>query len=402
MSHDPDCAVADPKPVVAAPIEIAQRTRSVVHDEKSPPRDMRLDSLRGLMLVGMAINHIASPLRLLTDHPLGYTTSAEGFVFVSGLVAGLVYTRRLHRLGTDTVLRSSWLRTCTIYSCHVALFIGLLIWSNVFEAVAGVSPGNVPPLMLEHPWAALMSGILLVNQPPLLDILPMYAGFMLLLPGLLAALDARRHALVLSVSFAGWVVTNLFWPLVPLIFGVAQMGAFNWGAWQFLFVLGVTFGHASATGQSLLPRWSLRLVLPALTLCAYCFLIRHWYVPAPFAEFADWVNKNNLAPARLLNTLALFFLVHLAFVRWPRLFVWPPFALLGRHSLAVFSAHVAMAYVLFAFPQYVSSTLAQTWLGTLIMLATLSVVALVSERAEVKHRLEGRKAHPARSRNAPA
>ncbi len=92
----------------------------------------------------------------------------------------------------------------------------------------------------------------------------------------------------------------------------------------------------------------------------------------------------GLAPARLLNTLALFFLVHLAFVRWPRLFVWPPLALLGRHSLAVFSAHVATAYVLFAFPQYVSSTLAQAWLGTAIMLAVLFGVALLSEPKQVK------------------
>ena len=45
-------------------------------------RDGGLDSLRGLMLVGMAVNHIASPLQVLTDHPFGYTTSAEGLVFL--------------------------------------------------------------------------------------------------------------------------------------------------------------------------------------------------------------------------------------------------------------------------------------------------------------------------------
>ena len=368
----------------------------MVSGGESPPRDLRLDSLRGLMLVGMAVNHIASPLRLFTDHPLGYTTSAEGFVFVSGLVAGLVYTRRRQRYGHDATMRSSRLRVCTIYGCHLVLILGLLLWTNAFDAITGAPPGNSPQLMLDHPWAAWLGGVLLVNQPPLLDILPMYAGFMLLLPGLLAALDARRYQLVLCASFAGWVVTNLLWPPVPLIFGVVQMGAFNWGAWQFLFVLGVTFGHASATGRSLLPRWSLRLVLPALALCMYCFLVRHWYLPAPFAGFADWVNKNNLAPARLLNTLALFFLVHLAFIRWPRLFFWPSLALLGRHSLVVFSVHVAMAYVLFAFPQYVSSTYVQTWLGTAIMLGILFLVAQVCERTGT------RVVHEARRSNVPA
>ena len=396
MSPDPTRVVTAPGPAVAAPVELVGRNPGALAEGKSPPRDQRLDSLRGLMLVGMAVNHIASPLRLFTDHPLGYTTSAEGFVFVSGLVAGLVYTRRYQRYGSVVTKRSSRLRTCTIYSCHLVLILGLLLWTNAFDAATGTPPGNSPPLMLDHPWAAMLGGVLLVNQPPLLDILPMYAGFMLLLPGLLAALEARRHPLVLGVSLAGWVMTNLLWPPVPLIFGVVQMGAFNWGAWQFLFVLGVTFGHARATGRSLLPRWSVRLALPALALCLYCFLIRHWYLPAPFAGFADWVNKNNLAPARLLNTLALFFLVHLAFRRWPRLFFWPPLALLGRHSLVVFSSHVALAYVLFAFPQYVSSTYAQTWLGTAVMLGALALVAWGCERAGAKV------AHAAERGNVPA
>ena len=94
------------------------------------------------------------------------------------------------------------------------------------------------------------------------------------------------------------------------------------------------------------------------------------------------MNKNNLAPVRLLNTLALFFLLHRLFVRWPRAFVWPPLELLGRHSLAVFSTHVAVAYVLFAFPQYVAATTARTWLGTAIMLGSLWVVAGVRERRQ--------------------
>ena len=334
------------------------------------------------MLVGMALNHIASPLQVFTDHPLGYTSSAEGFVFLSGLVAGLVYTRRRERLGPTATAVASWRRAGVIYGCHLALFAGLLIWTQAFTRITGEVPGNAPRAMLDHPWASLPFGALLINQPPLLDILPIYAGFMLLLPFLLSALSAGRHGLVLALSVVAWGLTNAAFPLVPYIAGVVQAGAFNWGAWQLIFVLGVMMGHARATGRSLLPRPSLGLLLPALAVCTYGFLLRHWYLPAPFAGFADWVNKNNLAPARLLNTLALFYLVHLAFGRWPRAFGWPPLALLGRHSLAVFSTHVATAYVLYAFPQYVSTGLAQTWLGTGLMLGAMALVALACERAK--------------------
>lgn len=347
----------------------------------SPVRDRGLDSLRGLMLIGMAVNHIASQLQIVTDHPLGYTSMAEGFVFLSGLVAGLVYTRRRQRLGMAEATRASCRRATTIYRYHAVLFIGVWTWAHVYFGLVHAPAGNTPASMLQHPALSLLAGLLLVNQPGLLDILPMYAGFMLLLPTVLAELDAGHRGRVLAFSFAGWVVTNLCWPGVPVEIGVLRMGAFNWGAWQFLFLVGAVCGHARATGVKLLPRHKIWLVIPAIALCAWCFMIRHWYWPAPFASFADWVNKNNLAPVRLLNTFALFLLVHLAFVRWPRAFTWRPLALLGRHSLAVFSTHIGVAYLLFAFPQFVATSPARTWIGTTVMIASLFAVAVWRERA---------------------
>ncbi|MDB6167895.1 MAG: hypothetical protein JWM88_759 [Verrucomicrobia bacterium] len=347
----------------------------------SSRRDAGLDSLRGLMLLAMGVNHIASLLQVLTDHPLGYTSSAEGFVFISGLVAGLVYTRRRRRLGVAAANRASLLRAATIYRYHLALFVGLLSWTLLFFAVRGAPAGNTPAVMLAHPGKVLLAGVFLVNQPPLLDILPMYAGFMLLLPLVLTALDAGRRRSLLALSLSVWALTNLAWPQTSYRHGVIQIGAFNETAWQLMFIAGVVCGHATAAGTEVLSRrlksW---LAVPSFALCVYAFLVRHWYVHAPFPGFADWVNKNNLAPFRLLNTLALFLLVHLAFARWPAAFSWRPLALLGRHSLTVFCTHVVVAYALYAFPDYVSTTPARTWIGTGIMIGALLSVAFVRER----------------------
>jgi hypothetical protein len=199
----------------------------------------------------------------------------------------------------------------------------------------------------------------------------------------LAALESGHRGRVLALSLAGWAVTNLFYPNAPVDLGVIRGGAFNWGAWQLLFFAGVICGHAQATGATLLPRRKAWLVVPAVALCFWCFMIRHWYWPAPFANFPDWVNKNNLAPVRLGNTFALFLLIHLAFARWPRAFAWRPVALLGRHSLAVFSAHIATAYLLMGFPQVFSATTQGAWIGTGIMLAALFAMALWREGARV-------------------
>jgi hypothetical protein len=142
-------------------------------------------------------------------------------------------------------------------------------------------------------------------------------------------------------------------------------------------------GHASVTGRALLPAkrrpW---LIAGAVALCAWCFVVRHWYSwPASIHGFPNWENKNSLAPVRLLDTFALFLLIHFAFVRWPHAFNWRPLALLGRHSLMVFSAHIVLAYLLLAFPEIFAATPFQAWMGTLIMLSTLFAVAVWREGA---------------------
>lgn len=85
-------------------------------------RDGGLDLLCGLMPGAMAINHITSHLQVLTDHPLGYTSSAEGFVFLSGLVAGLVYARRFRRQGPVAVVQAARARPAMLYLGRLALF----------------------------------------------------------------------------------------------------------------------------------------------------------------------------------------------------------------------------------------------------------------------------------------
>src|SRR6266850_5514249 len=54
-------------------------------------RDRRLDALRGLMLVIITIDHLPSAFAAFTYQSLGFVSAAEGFVFLSGYVAGMVY-----------------------------------------------------------------------------------------------------------------------------------------------------------------------------------------------------------------------------------------------------------------------------------------------------------------------
>src|SRR3954447_17721513 len=80
-------------------------------------RDPRLDLLRGFCVFAMIVDHIGgtSWLYALTGGNRGPVTAAEGFVFLSGLVLGMVSRRRVMRDGLGSAIRSSLSRAWTLY-----------------------------------------------------------------------------------------------------------------------------------------------------------------------------------------------------------------------------------------------------------------------------------------------
>lgn len=347
-------------------------------DASAGGRDLRIDSLRGLLLVFMAVDHIASDLQVMTNHIFGYVSAAEGFVFISGLVAGLVYTRRRRKLGPEIAQAGCRRRAWELYGYHLALFIFVWIWALVgraleFDTLAG-------PAAEASSWKSLLAGVFVANQPPLLDILPMYCGFMLLLPALLAAFDRGLRGRVLFGSFGLWLLANAFLPQVPWTMGVIRTSSFNLLAWQLLFIAGAACGHAWASRERLVPAARVSLIAIAATICVICYIVRHAFIPPPIPRGSlDWLtNKNNLAPLRLLNTAALYYLIYAVAARFPSVVEWRPLAFIGQKALPVFSAHIVVVYILAAFPAVFTDVAAGRWIGTAIMLGTMTVVAATS------------------------
>ena len=60
-----------------------------------PERLPELDALRGLFLVWMTLTHLPTRFSDFVNSPLGFVSSAEGFVFVSVLLVGRIYLRDL-------------------------------------------------------------------------------------------------------------------------------------------------------------------------------------------------------------------------------------------------------------------------------------------------------------------
>src|SRR6266404_2750869 len=134
------------------------------------------DILRGIFLLMMIVDHSPSQLRLFTDQPIGFFTTAEGFVFVSAFLAGMLFRRRTEKSGFAAARSAAIRRAGRIYLAHL-LTVGFAfaIGSLFLAELPGVS--HLLDHYLRNPGAAIAGSVVLVFRPPLTDILPMYISF---------------------------------------------------------------------------------------------------------------------------------------------------------------------------------------------------------------------------------
>ena len=334
-------------------------------------RDIRLDAIRGLLLVIMAAVHVPTPISHAIQEPFGFMSEAEGFIFLSACLAGFAYGRTCLQSGWRTMAGRILTRTRKIYFIHLAVVLPLVL-------VAWLFASRVTPLanhfhdFLVHPWGALVLIPLLLHQPPLLDILPLYIIFLAVTPWLLAIARRKGWGIILSLSFLGWLAVqlNICAHIVgnPAQWLPVRWGAFNLLAWQFVWVSGLAFGE-TALHRPLLPdKWRPAVGIPCAVIVLTGLLARHGFVPFNPDLFL-WMDKWTLGPLRLLNFAAW---VGLLLAWKPQVPSAPlkPLALLGRNSLAVFSFHLPLVVIATTMIQmFALSSVGQVLAGLMVMTA---------------------------------
>jgi hypothetical protein len=237
-------------------------------------------------------------------------------------------------------------------------------------------------------------GSAMLYQPGLLDILPMYCFFVLLVPPVLNALEAGRRWRVLGWSFLAWFIVQWVPPVDGAPLYPVHVGSFNIFAWQFLFVAGVVIGHVRLT--DLRPQITFRpfLLLGALAIAVYGYGIQrlHWRPDCPEWLFGVILNKPNLGAMRLADFGMAAYLVGAVGGRWPKLVTWRPLAFLGQHSLVVVAAQSVLVLILIQF----DGLFATPWRDRLV---TLGAVAFLFVAAWVHQALTAKA--PIRPRQMP-
>ena len=338
-----------------------------------------LDGFRGYFLLFMMVAHVAgtlgAPIGALSHHSIGWVEDAQGFVFVSGLVVGLVYGKRLIRKGYEAVTGGVFARIGKIYRYQAMMILGFLFATLLSAALTGMVPGALRSYA-DEPVVFTLLSLLLIGSSMHMGILPMYIFYLLATPVILT-LFARGRALMVGVtSVLLWLVAQtgtfdmLQFPLERLL---AEAGHetnigiyFDVFAWQVLYVAGLYLGWLGATERldlSLLRRPEMRGTAAVafagfLALMAFDFAVRgQWFGPDYVLNVGD--ERAVLSPLYVIAFAIDLFLIAWLLVAGPEsgnrliaiaagglawLMTRPWLMLLGRHSLEVFVTHIVTVY----------------------------------------------------------
>ncbi|MBB2178702.1 OpgC family protein [Gluconacetobacter tumulicola] len=370
-------------------------------------RDHRIDALRGVALLMMFVDHIPqNVLNRFTLRNVGFADAAEIFVLLAGYASWLAYGRNFQRVGLRAGVGRVWRRCARLYVFQAVMVVVTTATIRYWRAFWPVPVDFLEP-ELAHGLSSFWRVMFLDALPSNLNILPLYMVLLGVFP-LIYLLIRTSLRLTLALSGGLWLLINLD----PSINFPNWLDPDGWYfdplAWQFLFTLGACGAVVAGRHDGSLPRrgwlrWACGVYLAVSALEAFPW--QQWGLPdlRPFALTAP--DKSVLAPLRLLDVLAIFYLVQsshgvrgAAEGRIGRVM-----ALFGRHSLEVFSVGTVIdLYARLVFTSFGSGWMLQIAVNV-IGFTILWGLAAVLDRVRVRQKqLQAGRAPAAEVRGNPA
>lgn len=320
----------------------------------SSQRNLALDFFRGLALIIILINHIPwNRLYWATPSRFGFSDATDIFVFISGYVSALAYSRYYRDYSWIAATRRIALRCLQIYGAHILMFI-LVVLICLSGNQLGLGPDYISNLNLlsasTHPAEALLGFLTLRYVPNYFDMLPMYLVILAILPLVFAATQWRRYlALLLPI---GIYVAALALDIELL--ADAQSGRvwyFNPFCWQLLFFTGFAFakGIIPVPGANrLLVTACLAILIPAAVIEFGATFFEHARLNDLRQALAPYTDKSHLGLLRLAHFLALAYIMYLTVTRWGRFLAGHmarAVITLGQNSLTAFVSSMSLSHV---------------------------------------------------------
>jgi len=376
-----------------------------------------IDGMRGYFLVFMVLNHLIFAggyfLVKINHNQLAFVEDAQGFVFLSGLMIGMVYARKMIKGGYAAGRTAIYSRAFELYRYAMGIVIAVLVAQMLLPGAYSVWFNWLGYTNFDDP-LRLAAIATFLYQPTFMDILPQYIVYMLFAPMLIKlVLDDKWHYVV-AASIMMWMAGQLGLhqiatiPINELIMGSDDQGirvSFNLFGWQIVFFSGLVLGALTSSGKinwgkilspdnTFIPKVALVLVMFFLPLR---LITANELMPAyMIGKFASMEIRADFGPVYLLNFAAMGLLVTWLLVAGPQhkanwvrniasavtwVFTLRYLRLLGRHSLYVYVWHVAIVYFVYYFDGRTPEL--GEWTKTAIALTAvglLSIPALWRER----------------------
>ena len=364
------------------------------------PRSQRIlafDLLRGFFLLVIMIDHIElypNGWDFFTGKGRLWVSAAEGFFFMSGLLIGMIYRRRL-ALGMKFIFKKMWRRAAELYVAGVGFTFLYLAWVE-FTHHAPIKDALPSPF----PWHHYIGQALLMRFTyGWADFLVRFAILMLFAPIVFYVIAKGKWWLALAGIIIAWIFRGQGFTLAwQLIFNLGILIGFYWQQIEACFrrlkaprrrqikygfagaaAVSFTISYASVYVLSLLFHlWGDNHLPPAWQHIAYDW--GNWNF-----DIWRWADKWTMGPVRV----ALFFI-------WFPVLYWLVrrfesqiagasrglLELLGRNSLFVYSIH---SIIVFIFKMYLippQTNFIQNFLITGAGLVLLVAVTLVYKRLQ--------------------
>jgi hypothetical protein len=351
-------------------------------------RDLRIDFLRGFAVLAMVADHLGgepSWLYNITGGNKFLFSAAEGFVFISGLVMGIVYCGIIAKSGVGAAMWKAMRRAGALYMLTVLLSFGFISLSYLFHLpwVAGVQ--------VTDPVTRLVERLTLHRAFYLTDVLLLYTLLVGIAPlaFLLIANKRTPHLLVGS-----WLLWALFqrWPdQVSVPWNIEDNSVFHFASWQVLFFTGLVIGYH----RDRIAAWAKRIpLLPYFgVLTALCAGLIWFHRNStailgrlspdgdPSALLERFFDKANVRIGRLVAFAIFFqFFLLLVTIAWQPLvralgwFLLP----LGQSALLAYSTHLfVIAFFTHYVPRIPGYTNTSAPVNTAVQLAGIGIIYAV-------------------------
>ncbi|MCQ1852758.1 OpgC family protein [Neorhizobium galegae] len=376
-----------------------------------------IDGMRGYFLVFMVLNHLIFAggylLVKINHNQLAFVEDAQGFVFLSGLLIGMVYAKKMLKNGYAAGRTAIYNRAFELYRYAMGIVLVVLVAQMLLPGAYSIWFNWLGYTTFDDP-LRLAAIATFLYQPTFMDILPQYIVYMLFAPMLVKLVLEDKWHYVVAGSVILWMAAQLglqqiaTTPLNDLVMGADDQGirvSFNLLGWQVVFYSGLVLGALTSAGKikwsnilspdnTFIPKVALLMVLFFLPLR---LITAHELMPPHMiGKFASMEIRADFGPVYLLNFAAVAMLVTWLILAGPKhkdewvrriagavtwVFSIKYLQLLGRHSLYVYVWHVAIVYFVYYFDgrtpelnEFTKTAIA------LVSIALLSLPALWRER----------------------